>query len=167
MATFFTDLISSIFTPGPTPSIIIATNASFAALQVVLFVLLILTYSVHFAVLSFLCAGLWWAINWFVTELQAASRKESEAKQSGDLKKGQGYDGRGVEDSGTETEGGGSQSEGRISGSISGSNTAGLLIPEDAQSALRKRRVSGEASSGDLSADSDWDKVSEAEEAGR
>ena len=47
------------------------------------------------------------------------------------------------------------------------SQTAGLLRPEDAQSALRKRRSSGEASSGDLSTDSDWDKVSEAEEVGK
>ena len=111
MATFFTDLISSIFTPGPSPSIIIATNASFAALQVVLLVLLILTHSVHFVVLSFLCAGLWWAINWFVTELEAANQKEGDVKQPRDMKLGQGHDVRGVEDSGTETECGGTQKE--------------------------------------------------------
>lgn len=163
MATFFTDLISSIFTPGPTPSIIIATNASFAALQAVLLVLLFLTYSVHFIVLSFLCAGLWWAINWFVTELKAANQKEKDAKQSREVKKGQGYDGRGVDDSGTETEGGGTQSEGRVSDTMSSSKAEGLLRPEDAQGALRKRMSSGEASSGDLSTDSDWDKISEAE----
>ena len=167
MATFLTDLVSSIFTPGPTPSIIIATNASFAALQVVLLVLLILTYSVHFVILTFLCAGLWWAINWFVTELEAASTKERDAKQSRDTQNGQGHNERGVEDSGTETEGRGNHSEGGVSGSMLGSKTAGFLRPEDVQSALRKRRSSGEASSGDLSTDSDWDKVSEAEEAGR
>ena len=163
MATFFTDLIFSIFKPGPTPSIIIATNASFAALQAVLLVLLFLTYSVHFVVLSFLCAGLWWAINWFVTELEAASQKERDTKQSREVKKGQGYDGRGVEDSGSETEGVGTQSEGRVSDTMSSSKTERLLRPEDAQGALRKRLSSGEASSGDLSTDSDWDKVSEAE----
>ncbi|KAL9135786.1 MAG: hypothetical protein Q9175_003023 [Cornicularia normoerica] len=167
MATFFTDLISSIFTPGPSPSIIIATNASFAALQVVLLVLLVLTYSVHFVVLSFLCAGLWWAINWFVTELEAANQKERDAQQSRDMNKGQEHDGRGVEDSGTETEGGGTPSERGVSGSVSASKTEGLLIPEDAQGPLRKRRISGGASSGDLSTDSDWDKVSEAEEVDR
>ena len=145
MAAFFTDLISSIFTPGPTPSIIIATNASFAALQLVLLVLLVLTHSVHFFVLSFLCAGLWWAINWFVTELEYANQNERDAKQSKEMKQGQGHDGRGVEDSGTETEGGGTQSEGGVSGSMAGSKTEGLLRPEDAQSALRKRRGSAEA----------------------
>ncbi|CAD6573765.1 MAG: hypothetical protein ASARMPREDX12_006233 [Alectoria sarmentosa] len=167
MATFFTDLISSIFTPGATPSIIIATNGSFAALQIVLLVLLILTYSVHFVVLSFLCAGLWWAINWFVTELEIANRKERDAKQSKEMEKEQERDDRRVEDSGTETEGGGIQSEGGVSGSVLGSKTQGLLRPEDARDVLRKRKNSGEASSGDLSTDSDWDKVSEAEEVDR
>ncbi|CAF9916728.1 SMK killer toxin resistance protein [Imshaugia aleurites] len=167
MATFFADLISSIFTPGPTPSIIIATNASFAALQVVLLLLLIITYSIHFVVLSFLCAGLWWGINWFVTELESANRKEKDAKQSSDMKKGQGPDARKLEDSGTETEGGGTQIEEGPSDSILGSQTQGLLRPDDVQGAMRKRISSAEASSGDLSTDSEWDKVSEAEEVGR
>lgn len=167
MAAFLTDLVSSVFTPGPTPSIIIATNVSFAALQAVLLVLLILTYSVHFVVLSFLCAGLWWAINWFVTELEAAQTKERDTKQSKDMQKGQGHHERGAEDSGTETEGSGNHSERGVSGSLAGSKTAGFLRPEDSQSALRKRRSSAEASSGDLSTDSDWDKVSEVDEVGR
>jgi hypothetical protein len=156
MATFLTDLMNSIFTPGPTPSIIIATNASFAALQVVLLFLLILTYSIHFVVLSFLCAGLWWAINWFVTELEGANQKEKEAKQLREMRKGQ--DDRGAEDSGTETEDAGNQSV----GPNTESRSEGLLKPDDAQGALRKRRSLGEASSGDLSTDSEWDKVSEA-----
>jgi hypothetical protein len=90
MSQFFTDLFTSIFTPGPTPSLIVATNASFACLQVVLLILLITTYNIHFLVLSFLSAGLWWAINWFVAELTAAQAAE-EAKKSagiGDLRPG-------------------------------------------------------------------------------
>lgn len=128
-----------------------------------LLVLLFLTYSVHFVVLSFLCAGLWWAVNWFVTELEATNQKDRDAKQSGEIRKGQGSDGREVDDSGTETEGGGTQSEGAVLGTMSRSKTEALLRPEDAQGALRKRLSFGEASSGDLSTDSDWDKVSEAE----
>lgn len=62
----------SVFTAGPTPPLLLATNASFAALQAVLFALLLATYSVHFVVLSILCGALWWAINWFVAELRAA-----------------------------------------------------------------------------------------------
>ena len=156
MATFLTDLVNSIFTPGPTPSIVIATNASFAALQLVLLVLLILTYSIHFIILSVLSAGLWWAINWFVKELEAANRKEKEAKHIREMRKGQ--DDRVMEDSGTETEDAGNHS-GDV-GSLKSPERS--LKPEDAQGAMRKRRSLGEASSGELSTDSEWDKVSEA-----
>lgn len=87
MATFITDLMNSIFVPGPTPSIIVATNASFAALQLVLLCLLVATYSVHFLILSGLCGGLWWSINWFVAELRQERRKEEErkAKEQSDI----------------------------------------------------------------------------------
>ncbi|KAF2851108.1 Pkr1-domain-containing protein [Plenodomus tracheiphilus IPT5] len=59
MASFFEQLWESIFTPGPTPTLLVATNASFAALQLLFFAMLIATYSIHFIILSFLCAGLW------------------------------------------------------------------------------------------------------------
>jgi Na+-transporting NADH:ubiquinone oxidoreductase subunit NqrC len=78
MATFITDLVNSIFTPGPTPSLLIATNVSFACLQFLLLALLIATYSIHFVILSGLCAGLWWSINWFVSELRVAEARERE-----------------------------------------------------------------------------------------
>jgi len=81
MANFVQDLWESIFTPGPTPSLLIATNVTFACLQVVLFGLLLATYSVHFFVLSGLCAGLWWSVNWFARELKVAQLKEREQEQ--------------------------------------------------------------------------------------
>ncbi|KAH8737017.1 ER protein Pkr1-domain-containing protein [Ilyonectria robusta] len=83
MASFMVDLWEGIFTPGPTPTLLKATNASFAALQLVLFLLLLATYSVHFVVLTILCAGLWWSVNWFATELYAvqAREREEEAKR--------------------------------------------------------------------------------------
>ena len=81
MSQFFQDLWESIFTPGPTPSLLVASNVTFACLQLVLLVLLVATYSVHFIVLSSLCAGLWWAVNWFAAELQAAQRAEKEADE--------------------------------------------------------------------------------------
>lgn len=80
MSQFFQDLWESIFTPGPTPSLLIATNVTFAALQFVLAALLLATYSIHFVILSFLSAGLWWAINWFARELQANHDKELKEK---------------------------------------------------------------------------------------
>ncbi|KAE9381752.1 Pkr1-domain-containing protein [Stipitochalara longipes BDJ] len=81
MAAFLTDLFQSIFTPGPTPTLLVATNVAFACLQGILLLLLIATYSIHFVILSFLSAGLWWAINWFVAELKAAQAEEEEKKR--------------------------------------------------------------------------------------
>ncbi|KAF4635488.1 hypothetical protein G7Y89_g2599 [Cudoniella acicularis] len=81
MSAFITDLFESIFTPGPTNSLLLATNVAFACLQVTLLLLLIATYSIHFLILSFLSASLWWAINWFVAELRAAEAQEAEKKR--------------------------------------------------------------------------------------
>ncbi|KAH7364616.1 ER protein Pkr1-domain-containing protein [Rhexocercosporidium sp. MPI-PUGE-AT-0058] len=82
MSAFITDLVQSIFTPGPTPTLLVATNITFACLQVVLLFLLLATFSIHFIVLSLLSAGLWWSINWFVSELRAAQAVEDEKKRS-------------------------------------------------------------------------------------
>lgn len=152
MANFLTDLFNSIFTPGPTPTLLVATNASFAALQLVLLALLILTYSVHFLILSCLSAGLWWAINWFVTELRAANEKEKEAEQLRDLRRDR--DERTTEDSGTETE------PTEIPKENVEEKREKHLQPKPVENALRKRRSLGEAS-GDISTDSEWDKVEE------
>ncbi|KAF1988315.1 Pkr1-domain-containing protein [Aulographum hederae CBS 113979] len=81
MADFLTSLWESIFTAGPTPTLLIAANASFAALQAVFLALLIATYSIHFVVLSFLCGGLWWAINWFAAELGRAEEVERDKRE--------------------------------------------------------------------------------------
>ncbi|KAF2459261.1 ER protein Pkr1-domain-containing protein [Lineolata rhizophorae] len=81
MADFIANLWNSIFTPGPTPTLLLATNAAFAALQVLLLALLAATRSIHFLILSGLSASLWWAINWFAGELAAAQAKEEEAKR--------------------------------------------------------------------------------------
>ncbi|KAL1901847.1 Sm snRNP core protein Smd1 [Sporothrix stenoceras] len=86
MASFFQELWESIFTPGPTPSLLIATNATFAVLQVVLFVLLIATYSIHFVILSVLAGGLWWAVNWFANELKVAKALQDEQDEEGKKK---------------------------------------------------------------------------------
>lgn len=81
MADFLTNLWESIFTPGPTPTLLLATNATFACLQALLLALLLMTSSVHFIALSILCAGLWWGVNWFARELAEAQKKEEEAKR--------------------------------------------------------------------------------------
>lgn len=84
MASFAEEMWNSIFTPGTTPTLLIATNVTFAALQVVLFALLLMTYSIHFVILSVICGGLWSAINWFATELKKEQAKEAERKAKED-----------------------------------------------------------------------------------
>jgi hypothetical protein len=147
MSQFFTDLFTSIFTPGPTPSLIVATNASFACLQVVLLILLVTTYSIHFLILSCLSAGLWWAINWFVAELIAAQAVE-EAKKSagiGDLRPG--------DDSDTEAE-----TVIETTG-VSGSKEVDVVDnPGDL-----KPRGSPYGSKSEISTEDEWEKVSENE----
>ena len=160
MSSFLSDLWTSVFTPGPTPTLIVATNASFAALQLVLLALLLLTYSIHFVVLSLLCAGLWLAINWFVRELQAANAKEREALQIREVRKERVN--KDNEGSGTETEG--TRSVGRTEESKRRLDTG---TPAEARDpALRKRRSLGSVS-GDLSTDSEWDKVEDEGDLGR
>ncbi|KAH8166917.1 hypothetical protein CIB48_g1353 [Xylaria polymorpha] len=99
MAGFVEQLWESIFTPGPTPTLLIATNVTFASLQLVLFVLLIVTYSMHFVALSLLSGGLWWAINWFATELNAAKAREAAEQARSEQKAA-----RRTDDSETEVE---------------------------------------------------------------
>ncbi|USP73318.1 hypothetical protein yc1106_00592 [Curvularia clavata] len=206
MASFFEQLWESIFTPGPTPTLLVATNASFAALQLLLFVMLLATYSIHFAILSLLCGGLWWSINWFAAEIRAAQAKEEEAKRIREARRGTkeksgGGDGEAM-DSGDDTEvdteveqkealkpkpkafggprpeaqstvfvdrpeGSGAasvpqasvaaSSQGRPTSSTTGATT-GLAAPAD--EAMKRRKGMAE-STGDLSTDSEWDKLSE------
>jgi len=104
MAGFVEQLWESIFTPGPTPTLLIATNITFASLQVVLFVLLLATYSVHFVALSILSGGLWWAINWFAAELNAVKAREEAEKGRADQKHEQRPTRQASDDSETEVE---------------------------------------------------------------
>ncbi|KAL8940231.1 MAG: hypothetical protein Q9216_002915 [Gyalolechia sp. 2 TL-2023] len=158
MASFLTDLFTSIFTPGPTHSLLIATNVSFAALQAIFFILLLLTYSVHFIVLSVLCAGLWWSINWFAAELEAVRQREKEQEARVSAESQQQRYKRSDEDTDTETEGGDNHAIRANPEAV-----ASLVPPShDADANLRKRRSLG-SSTGDVSTDSEWDKVEEAD----
>jgi len=74
-------ILDSIFTPGPTPPLLLATNATFFCLQLLLLALLFATWSIHFFVLSVLCAGLWTAINWFAAEVIAVQEKMQEEQE--------------------------------------------------------------------------------------
>lgn len=203
MATFVQELWESIFTPGPTPTLLVATNASFAALQLLLFAMLLATYSIHFIILSFLCGGLWWAINWFAREIRAAQDKEEEAKRIREARRGKDNDGKKGDDgdamdTGDDTEvdtekevpkqrpaqarGAKPESQstvlvdrpnerdgreatpqasagagGPATASTTGATTRLAPLVDDA---IKKRKGLGE-STGDLSTDSEWEKLSE------
>lgn len=211
MASFFTSLLNSIFTPGPTPVLLLATNISFGGLQLVLALLLVFTRSVHFAILSLLSGGLWWAINWFAAELRAVEGVEREAKaiRERDEKREKGEGGRarvpqqqergeeGEEEegpdrtdedqaegrrgpgtrrrdesgnlaspSGAGNENGNGNEIERIGGSEVASSTSELDLARGRTEGVRKRRIASDTP-GDLSTDSEWDKVSEVEDLDR
>lgn len=180
MASFLEELWNSIFTPGPTPTLLIATNAAFAALQLLLFVLLIATYSLHFLVLSTICGGLWYSINWFAAEIA----REQKAQKEGEKKKEKSPEPDNASD--TETE---YTTAPPVFKSpppplpATTAKTTSLAPPQrlphdkpkdlssapteqrtsDAGEVLRRRRSLGEGS-GYISTDSEWEKVSEGEE---
>ncbi|KAA8644202.1 hypothetical protein EYZ11_004682 [Aspergillus tanneri] len=171
MGSFVEELWSSIFTPGPTPTLLVATNATFAALQLVLFALLLTTYSIHFVVLSLLSASLWWSINWFAREVRQVQAAEAEKERSAreiptDVKDK--HDGNrktpgslDSTDSDTETE---SITEYNRSPDPSGSALRSTPVPTTLQPAeasgeIRKRLSVGGDSSGYVSTDSEWEKV--------
>ncbi|KAK5056565.1 hypothetical protein LTR84_012096 [Exophiala bonariae] len=181
MASFLEELWNSIFTPGPTPTLLIATNAAFAALQLLLFVLLIATYSLHFLVLSTICGGLWYSINWFAVEIAREQKiqKESEAKKEKSPEPDNASD--------TETENTPAPSvlkppalpvpltttakstslapPQRLSHDRSKDSSSASAEPRasDGAEAVRRRRSQGEGS-GYISTDSEWEKVSEGED---
>ncbi|KAL9110419.1 MAG: hypothetical protein Q9227_004963 [Pyrenula ochraceoflavens] len=167
MASFLTDLWNSIFTPGPTPTLLVATNTTFAALQTLLFILLVATHSVHFIVLSILSAGLWWSINWFASELAAAKRAEQEEEKQRREAEGVGKEGDSETETETETKSPDKRkpagSKSRKEEALKATATGGLLKPDDTLGeSLTKRKSLGE--SGYISTDSEWEKVDESDE---
>ena len=194
MTDFFSNLWSSVFTPGPTPTLLVATNVAFGALQILLAALLIATYSIHFAILSVLCTGLWWSINWFASELQAAQAKEDEAEKLRKRKKGETeWRNKGeVEDSAddegedTEVEESGRGMKESVSDMSDEPTKDNLRVREEIRNAMqpgggpvsesgvatgaeqavggaeaRQRRAEEGDRSGDISTDSEWEKISQ------
>ncbi|EIT73320.1 putative ER membrane protein [Aspergillus flavus] len=179
MGSFVEDLWASVFTPGPTPTLLVAANATFAALQLVLFLLLLATYSIHFIVLSVLSASLWWSINWFAQELAAVQAQEAEKEKTESkelLTEEDDDDKRKSEasrktpgaldstESDTETE---SLMERKISAvsaaappsTTAAATTTATLQPPEQQGGIRKRLSMSGESSGYVSTDSEWEKV--------
>jgi hypothetical protein len=176
MATFLSNLWESVFTPGTTPTLLLATNAAFASLQLLLLGLLAATYSIHFLILSILSGGLWWAINWFATEMAAAEAAEQEAKriraakgkEAAARKTGAGEVDWGAEGGDEKEEGDETETETEVvRGRAAEKGSATLLKPQakaatgasvgESQSSTTKRKSL--IDSGELSTDSEWEKV--------
>jgi ER protein Pkr1 len=159
---FVEDLWSSVFTPGPTQSLLVATNATFAALQLVLFLLLVATYSIHFVVLSFISAALWWSINWFakeVREVQARQEEEKRQQEAISEKDKAGSTSADANDSDTETEVGGvSKTRRRRVNQPGTTNPTSAAESGDDDQHSQTKGVQAE-SSGYTSTDSEWEKV--------
>ncbi|KAK3363064.1 ER protein Pkr1-domain-containing protein [Lasiosphaeria hispida] len=162
MAGFVTELWESIFTPGPTPTLLIATNVTFAALQLVLGALLFATYSIHFVVLSVLSGSLWAAINWFARELLEHQAQEEEKARRALAAAPPALN---SEDSETEVEGTGASiaSLGRGEPVVAVSHE---VEPVEPVGELKHRLVLEEPSQGaksSVSTEDEWEKVSENE----
>ncbi|KHN99858.1 Endoplasmic reticulum, protein Pkr1 [Metarhizium album ARSEF 1941] len=155
MASFIAGLWESIFVPGPTPTILKATNATFAALQIVLLGLLVATTSIHFVVLSILCAGLWYSINWFANELAVAQTRQQQEAERATAEDKDATDDKGGDDSDTEVESTARQGRQRLRkrGGVSG--VAGQANNLEASSG-------GETQSS-VSTEDEWEKVSESD----
>ncbi|KAF2996555.1 hypothetical protein G7054_g13688 [Neopestalotiopsis clavispora] len=155
MATFFEEMWNSIFTPGTTPTLLIATNVTFAALQLVLFGLLLATYSIHFVVLSFISGGLWAAINWFATELKKEQAKEADRKAQEEAMARQNAD----DSDDTEVETTQSKSKASIA-PITASKEVEVIEP---QGELKQRLDTAPGYKSGVSTEDEWEKVSENE----
>ncbi|GAB7353865.1 hypothetical protein MBLNU459_g4224t1 [Dothideomycetes sp. NU459] len=190
MAEFLTNLWEGVFTPGPTPTLLLATNATFALLQLTLAGLLFATFSIHFVVLSALCGGLWAAINWFAAELAAAAEKEDEAERirkrnhddrarrdgeagAAAAARGDGGSGSGTPRSvaeGGDTPGGfdaevkeKTMDELKRSGETTATAGPASALQPPAGETRQRRAPSDMTASGEISTDSEWEKVEEEE----
>lgn len=158
---FVEDLWESIFTPGPTPSLLIATNVTFASLQVVLFALLLATYSIHFIILSCLSAGLWWAINWFARELQASHDLELKEKAKAARKTAQRAHTSSDSDTEVETFLTKTKTRGQPPGQAASSE---VEVQKPGPAEVKQRAsVQSQGSKSSASTEDEWDKVSEYE----
>ncbi|KAI9903051.1 hypothetical protein N3K66_002403 [Trichothecium roseum] len=169
MASFAADIWESIFTPGPTPPLLVATNVTFAALQLTLGLLLLATHSVHCVVLSVICGGLWWSINWFAAELKLHQAREAEAErrrkdedEERKRKKQQQKIVDSGDDSDTETEGVVAPKKVAGAAAVVGGADVEVLEPIGEVKRTGAGAASGTASG--VSTEDEWEKVSESEQ---
>lgn len=79
MASFFVALWESVFQPGTTPQLIIATHVSFLALLATLGWLIHATSgNIHFYALFTIALLLWFTVIWFIQELKSVQLKDNQ-----------------------------------------------------------------------------------------
>ncbi|CCC70674.1 hypothetical protein NCAS_0F01900 [Naumovozyma castellii] len=79
MASFVVSLWQSIFEPGTTPQLLIATHLSFTALIATLIWLIYATNgNIHFYILLTIASLLWITVIWFIQELKSVQLKSNE-----------------------------------------------------------------------------------------
>lgn len=109
MASFITGLWESVFQPGTSPQLILATHLSFSALLITLAWLIYVTKgNIHFIILFIIATLLWITVIWFISELKSAKllsnqQLETEAKEEEDAKEEKKDIGPVKEDKGTTT----------------------------------------------------------------
>jgi len=80
MATFITELWESVFTPGTTPTLILATHVTFAFLVTTLSIFVFLSKSIHLINLLVISLLLWGTLTWFISELDKVKENEQNAE---------------------------------------------------------------------------------------
>ncbi|EHN00845.1 Pkr1p [Saccharomyces cerevisiae x Saccharomyces kudriavzevii VIN7] len=79
MANFFVKLWESVFEPGTSPQLIIATHVSFVALLLTLLWLIYATNgNIHFYVLFGISLLLWVTVIWFISELSQVKLRDND-----------------------------------------------------------------------------------------
>ncbi|EJS44232.1 pkr1p [Saccharomyces arboricola H-6] len=79
MANFFVKLWESVFEPGTSPQLVIATHVSFVALLLTLMWLIYATNgNIHFYVLFGISLLLWITVIWFISELSLVKLKDND-----------------------------------------------------------------------------------------
>ncbi|KAG0670784.1 SMK killer toxin resistance protein [Maudiozyma exigua] len=88
MASFITGLWESVFQPGTSPQLILATHLSFSALLITLAWLIFVTSgNIHFIMLFIIATLLWITVIWFISELKSAqllSNQQLESETTGE-----------------------------------------------------------------------------------
>lgn len=84
---FFVSLWQSIFEPGTSPQLIIATHVSFTALLLSLIWLIFSTGIIHFYILFVIATFLWITVIWFIQELKQVKLKSNDELEGAEKKK--------------------------------------------------------------------------------